>query len=81
MICKYREGYKDAVKDVTNDVLELFGTTYRDENGNVKVILNLIDIMCLFKKYNLLAEDCLKATLTDSEKEKLDKTLICEKVL
>ena len=79
MTHEYREGY-DAVKDVTNDVLELSGTPYKDVNGNRKVILNLIDIMCIFKKYNLLAEDILKDTLTESEKEKLDKTLICEKV-
>ena len=81
MSCTYQNGYNDAIEDITNDMLDLCGTTYRDENDNVKVILNFIDILCIFKKYNLLAEDAMKDKLTESEKEKLDNTSICKKVL
>ena len=76
----YTQGYKDAVHDVIEDLLQLEGFRFESSEGIHKSIIDVVDLLCIFKKYGVMMIDGITDKLSEPEIEKLNKVVVNNKI-
>lgn len=71
---KYKEGYKQALKDVSKDVLEMKVRRPGITGFTGYLLLKEVEVACLLKKYGNVISSGWLESLSEEDKEKVLNT-------